>query len=61
MMVEQRAPAAERVEVRCAGCASWLATVPAGTIWARARCIRRGCTFYGLGQTVQLGKVNVLE
>lgn len=53
-MTERRSVTEDRLEVRCAACAGWIATVPAGTVWARARCIKRGCTMYGEGQTVVL-------
>jgi hypothetical protein len=61
MAVERRAPVGEMVEVRCAGCHRWLASVPAGTACVRTRCLKRGCTLYGTGQTIQLGNGSVLE
>jgi hypothetical protein len=46
------------VEARCAACGGWIATVPAGTPWARGRCYNRinghACRLYGRGQTVHL-------
>lgn len=64
MMVEQRAPKAPPVEARCRACGGWLATVPAGTLWARGRCFNgrtqiatgKKCELYGVGQTVVLPK-----
>lgn len=45
-------------EARCQACGGWIATVPAGTTWARGRCHNRvggkDCRMYGKGQTVHL-------
>lgn len=45
-------------EARCRACGGWIATVPAGTAWARGRCFNRvngrDCRLYGQGQTVKL-------
>lgn len=46
------------LEARCRACGGWIATVPAGTPWARGRCFNRvqgrDCRLYGQGQTIQL-------